>query len=86
MIAAKPGMQIPGGSIYVMLVHQVLDAIGAELSAPGANDALRKRVVRPLMLMVMWEVLPWIVGAWAIATLCSSLATTAALRVFSGAA
>ena len=63
-----------------MLVMQLLDAVGAELGAPSAKDALRKRVVRPLMLLVMWELLPWIVGAWAIATLCSSLATTAALR------
>lgn len=64
------------------VIAQLLDALGQELLAPDAKVALRKRVVRPLMLLVMWEVLPWIVGAWAVATLCSSLATTAALRVF----
>lgn len=64
------------------VLTQVLDAIGDELLAPDAKLTLRQRVVRPLMLLIFWEVIPWIVGAWAIATLCSSLATTAALRFF----
>lgn len=71
-------MSSGGGGIIASL----LEALGDELLAPDAKQALRKRVMRPLMLMVMWEIIPWLVGAWAVATLCSSLATTAALRVF----
>jgi len=64
------------------LLEQLLNFIDDEVRSPNARRALRTRVVRPLMLLVFYELLPWIVGAWALSTLCSSLATTAALRVF----
>ena len=64
------------------LLEQVIDLVGDEVRTPAARASLRARLIRPLMLLVFWELLPWVVGAWAVATLCSSLATTAALRVF----
>lgn len=63
------------------LLSELVEALSAELDSAEVRKSLRKRVMNPVMSMMMWEMLPWAVAAWAIATLGSIFATLFALRL-----
>lgn len=72
----NPKMKLLSG-----LLSELVDALSAELDSAEARKTIRKRIMNPVMSMMMWEMLPWAVAAWAVATLGSVFATLLALRL-----
>ena len=63
------------------LLSELVEAMSTELDRAEVRKSLRKRIMNPVLSMMMWEMLPWAVAAWAVATLASVFATLLALRL-----
>ena len=64
------------------LMAELLELVSAELGSVESRKAIRTRIMHPVLTMLMWELLPWVVAVWAVTTLGSVLATLTALRMF----